>query len=276
MRGIELTPSRPVGELVELGASAEDAGFDVAFVASHYNNRDPFAALTRLATATTDIRLGPGVVNPYEAHPVALASRAATLQEVSDGRAVYGIGAGDRSTLANLGLERERPLATVAEAVSAARRLWAGERVDADGVFVADDAGLNYTVDPLPVYVGAQGPGMLRMAAAVGDGVLVNASHPRDVAWSADRLAEGLDDRPSELAGEIGTLIGSGSFAEAFAAVTPAMLDAFAVAGTPSAVAERFAALLEHADGVVAGSPLGPSPDESVELLDRAFTAAGR
>lgn len=324
MRGIELTPSRPVAEVVELGAAAEDAGFDTAFVASHYNNRDPFAALTRLATATTDVRLGPGVVNPYETHPVVLASRAATLQELSGGRAVFGIGAGDRSTLANLGIDRDRPLARIGQTVSTARRLWAGERVDHDGTFVADDAGLNYAVDPLPVYVGAQGPGMLRLAARLGDGVLVNASHPRDLAWSAAQLADGLADRPdergeleiaaycvvsvaedgtaagdaarppvayiaagapdavlerhgldAELAGEIGAAIGAGAYEDAFGAVSEAMLDAFAVVGTPEAAAERFAALLEHADSVVAGSPLGPAPEAAVALISRAFDAVG-
>lgn len=324
MRGIELAPDRPVAEVVELGAAAEDAGFDTAFVACHYNNRDAFAALTRLATATTDVRLGPGIANPYETYPVTLASRAATLQEVSGGRAVFGLGAGDRSTLANLGLDRERPLARVGETVAVARRLWAGDRVDHDGTFVADDAGLNYAVAPLPVYVGAQGPRMLRLAARIGDGVLVNASHPRDVAWAAEQLADGLVERSDERgdldvavsaavsvaedgaaareaarppvayiaagapdgvldrhgldtdrAARIGEHIGAGAFEEAFDAVTGGMLDAFAVAGTPEAVAERFDALLDHADSVVAGSPLGPEPADAIELIARAFDAAG-
>jgi 5,10-methylenetetrahydromethanopterin reductase len=324
MRGIELTPSRPVAAVVELGAAAEDAGFGTAFAASHYNNRDPFMALTRLATATTDIRLGPGVVNPYETHPVTLGSRAATLQELADGRAVFGIGAGDRSTLANLGIERAQPLARVGEAVTTARPLWAGQRVDHDGTFAVNDAGLNYSVDPLPVYVGAQGPQMLRLAARVADGVLVNASHPRDVAWAAEQLADGVQDRPADreplevavyavvsiaedraaareaarppvayiaagapeavlerhgldpaVAGDIGAYIGAGAFEEAFDAVSAEMLDAFAAAGTPEVVADRFAALLEHADGVVAGSPLGPDPAEAIDLISRAYDAVG-
>jgi 5,10-methylenetetrahydromethanopterin reductase len=324
MRGIELAPDRPVERVVELGAAAEDAGFEAAFVACHYNNRDPFVALTRLATASTDLRLGPGVANPYETHPVALASRAATLQEVSEGRAVFGIGAGDRTTLANLGIGRERPLARLAESVEVAREIWAGDRVDHEGTFVADDAGLNYAVDRLPVYVGAQGPRMLRLAARIGDGVLVNASHPREVAWSAEQLADGLADRPDERgdlevavsaavsvaedgaaareaarppvayiaagapeavldrhgldadrAARIGERIAAGAFDEAFGAVTEGMLDAFAVAGTPEAVAERFEALLERADSVVAGSPLGPEPADAIELIARAYDAAG-
>jgi len=119
MLGIELTPEHPVAELVDLAALAEAEGFDAVFASHHYNNRDVFAALTAMARATEEVSLGPGVVNPYETHPVALASRMATLEEVSDGRGIFGVGAGDRSTLANLGYERERPLRRVLETVRA-------------------------------------------------------------------------------------------------------------------------------------------------------------
>lgn len=325
MRGIELTPEEPIDAVVELGQVAETVGFDTVFASCHYNNRDPFISLDRIAAATDTVRIGPGVANPYETHPVALASRLATLWEVSGGRAVFGVGAGDRSTLANLGVEREEPLARVAETVEVARRLWAGERVDHDGTFSARDAGLNYPAGEIPVYVGAQGPSMLRMAAEVADGVLVNAAHPRDVAWARRRIDEGLERRPqkrgalevvihaslsvsddpvaardaarppvafiaggasaatlerhdidAEVAGEIGRLIGGGEFREAFAAVTDGMLEAFCGAGTPDDAAERIDALLEHADGVVAGAPLGPSRRAAVELLGAAFDHADR
>jgi 5,10-methylenetetrahydromethanopterin reductase len=198
MFGVELTPEHSVERLVALGQRAESAGYDTVFVSHHYNNRDAFAALAALAERTGSVRLGPGVVNPYESHPVTLASRVGTLDEHSDGRAVYGLGAGDRSTLENLGIDRARPLERVLEALTVSRELFAGERVDHDGTFVARDAGLNYGVGEIPIYVGAQGPDMLRMAAKHADGVLYNGSHRRDVEWAADRVAEGRADRPSE------------------------------------------------------------------------------
>ena len=196
MLGIELTPEHPVARLGELGVLAETVGFDTAFVSHHYNNRDEFVAGTEIASLTDDIAVGPGVVNPYETHPVALASRMATLDEYAEGRGVLGIGAGDRATLANLGIDRDRPLRRVLETMQVARRVWAGERVDHDGTFVATDAGLNYEARPIPIHVGAQGPDMLRMAAKHADGVLYNGSHPRDVAWAAERVAEGREERP--------------------------------------------------------------------------------
>jgi 5,10-methylenetetrahydromethanopterin reductase len=197
-RGIELTPEQPLGEVAGLAERAEGAGFDTILSSCHYFNRDPFLALARIVKATEGVRVGPGVVNPYDAHPLALASRAATLQEESGGRAVFGIGAGDASTLSALGIERDRPLRRVLEAFKMARDLWNGESVEHDGAVTARGARLNYEVDPLPVYVGAQGPHMLRMAAKHADGVLYNAAHPRDVAWATERVREGLSERPPD------------------------------------------------------------------------------
>lgn len=199
MRGIELTPEHPVGDLADLGSAAEAAGFDTVVAACHYFNRDPFLALDRIAAATDRVRVGPAAANPYETHPVVLASRIATLQEASDGRALLGVGPGDRSALAALGVERDRPLRRVLETVRVARALWAGERVSHEGTFEATDVGLEYPVaGTIPAYVAAQGPGMVEMAAKHADGVLFNGSHPRGLAWAAERVAEGLAERPSD------------------------------------------------------------------------------
>ena len=323
--GVELTPEHPVEQLAELASSAEAAGFGHGFVSHHYNNRDEFVALAAIATATDRLRIGPGITNPYETHPVTLAARMATIDEFTDGRGVFGIGAGDPSTLTNLGVERDRPLRRVLETMRVARRLWAGERVDHDGTFHADDAGLNFDARRIPTYVGSQGPHMTRMAAKHADGVLYNGSHPRDLAWAADRVAEGTADRPDDhgafdflayasasvaedeaaareaarppvafitagappplldrhgldhdLADRIGDAIAAGEFTEAFGLVTDPMTDAFCAAGTPETVADRFAALLEHADGIVVGSPLGPDPEAAISLAGAALRAARR
>jgi len=317
MIGLELTPEHPVAHLAELGERAEAEGFDAVFASSHYNNRDPFVALDRIARRTDDVAVGPGVANPYETHPVALAARVASLEEASGGRAVFGLGAGDRSTLSNLGYDRERPLARVLETMRVARRLFDGERVDHEGTFLARDAGLNFAdaVGSVPVYVGAQGPHMTRMAAKHADGVLYNGSHPRDLAWAADRVEEGLAERPddrgaldfaayasvsvaedgaaaraaarppvafiaagaadpllerhdldADVAAEIGEHVEAGRFEAAFEAVTPAMVDAFSIAGTPATVADRVAAVLEHADSLVVGAPLGPDLESAIGL----------
>ncbi|PSP57413.1 5,10-methylenetetrahydromethanopterin reductase [Halobacteriales archaeon QS_1_67_19] len=333
MLGIELTPEHPIPDLVAIGREAESEGFDALFASCHYNNRDPFVVLDRVAAATEELLVGPGVANPYETHPASLASRVATLHEASGGRAVCGLGAGDRSTLTNLGVDRDKPLRRVLEAMKVSQKLWAGERVNHDGTFRTEDAALNYAVreggaGDIPVYVGAQGPHMIRMAAKHADGVLVNASHPDDFAWADQQVAKGLAERPEkrggreafdfaayasvsvaddeeaareaarppvafiaggaappvldrhdidrERAASIGEAIETGDFSEAFAAVTPAMIDAFCIAGTPETAAEKIAGVLEYADSFVAGSPLGPEPTEAVSLVGAACDRANR
>lgn len=323
--GIELTPEHPIDRLVDLGVRAEDAGFDAVVTSCHYNNRDPFAALSRLAAATDRVRLGPGVANPFETHPVTLASKVATLAEASGGRALYGIGPGDPSTLRNLGYEGERGLRPVLEAFRAARRLWAGERVTLDGTFAADDAGLNYEPPgEIPVYVGGEGPQMCRMAGKRADGLLFNGSHPDDLAWARERVEEGVADRTDgggfdlaayasvsvaedgdaareaarppvafiaagaappvldrhgvdrERAARIGERISAGEFAAAFEAVTPGMIDAFCAAGTVEAVGDRLNALLDSADSLVIGSPLGPDLEAAISLAADAADRTSR
>ncbi|WP_226039633.1 5,10-methylenetetrahydromethanopterin reductase [Natrinema sp. DC36] len=323
--GIELTPEHPPERVADLAALAEDEGFDIAFASSHYFNRDPFVVLSRMADATDEIRLGPGVVNPYETHPVKLAAQTATIDEISDGRGVFGVGAGDRSSLSNLGLERDSPLRRVLETFDLARELWDGRTVTHEGTFTARDASLNLEPpsEEIPVYVGAQGPHMLRMSAKHADGVLVNAAHPRDLEWAAGQLERGSEERPDErgefeslafasvsVAGDeaaareaarppVAFIVGGaaepvlerhdidrdaatavsealerGALPEAFDRVTPAMIDAFCIAGTTDTVADRFAAALEHVDGIVVGSPLGPDLEDAIDRASEALARA--
>ena len=322
MLGIELTPEHDPHRIVDLGVRAENAGYDAVYSTCHYNNRDPWAVLSQLATATESVRLGPGVANPYETHPVTLASRVATLDELSGGRAVFGIGPGDPSTLRNLGLVDERGLRPVLEAFKIARKLWAGERVDHEGTFEASEAGLNYEPPQgsgIPVHVGGEGPHMCRMAAKHADGLLYNGSHPKDLAWAREQVDDGLSDRPdrrgdfdlvayaamsiaedagtareaarppvafitagaappvldrhgidADAAEAIGEHVSAGDFSTAFGLVTPRMIDAFCMAGTPETVRERAAGVAEYADGLVVGSPLGPDLEDGVELAAEA------
>jgi 5,10-methylenetetrahydromethanopterin reductase len=326
MFGIELTPEHPIDRITDLGVQAEAAGYDTLFVSSHYNNRDPFAALHRIGVETDEISLGPGVANPFEIHPVTLASKVATVDEASGGRGVFGIGPGDPSTARNLGFADDRGLRPVLEAFKTAQQLWAGERVDNDGTFDAHDAGLNYAPPSgadIPVYVGGEGPHMCRMAAKHADGLLFNGSHAADLAWAREQVEQGAADRPDhrgafdlaayasvsvadereaareaarppvayitagaappvldrhdidgDIAAEIGEKISAGAFSDAFELVTPAMIDAFCLVGTVNDVAEQMAAVLDHADSIVVGSPLGPELEAAVELAAAAYEQA--
>ena len=282
MIGIELTPEHPVDRVVELGTAAEQAGFDTLFTSCHYNNRDPFIVLSQLARETTDIRLGPGVINPYEIHPVRLASTIATLDEASNGRAVYGIGPGDQSTLQNLGTADQRGLRSVLEAFRTARRLWAGERVNHDGTFVARDAGLNYDVnaDDIPVYVGGEGPHMCRMSAKHADGLLFNGVHPDSVAWAREQVEQGLEDRPDDRGPFDFAAYASVSIAEDGAAAREAARPpvAFITAGAPTSVLDRHAIGEERASDIGEAISAGAFSEAFQQVTDEminAFCIAG-
>jgi 5,10-methylenetetrahydromethanopterin reductase len=281
MFGIELTPEAPVSALADHANTAEAAGFDAVVASGHYNNRDQFQALAAMAQATGDVLVGPGVANPYETHPASLASRVATLAEHSGGRAVFGIGAGDGATLGNLGIERDRPLRRVLETVQVARKLWAGERVDHDGTFRADDAGLNYYAGTVPVYVGAQGPHMTRMGAKHAEGVFYNGAHPDDLAWASERVAEGLAERPDERGDFDFLAYALTSVAES----TPAARDAarrpvaFVAASAPDDVLDRHDVDRDRArtiaDHIAAGA-FREADDLVTERMLSAFCVAGR
>ena len=305
MADVELVADQPVKETVGLAHIAEEEGFDGVWVTDHYNNRNPFVALTAIAGATEEVQIGPGITNPYYAHPAYTANAVATLDEYSDGRARLGLGPGDPNTLAALEIERDSPLYEVLDAVNLTRALLSGEKVTEEGL--AKDAKLNYETRVVPVYIGAQGPNMLRMAADHGDGILINASHPDDFVWSLEQIDETdaeivaytsfsvSEDREAakkgarqpvafvasaspppvlerhgidtELADEIGGHVERGEFSTAFGKVSDAMLDAFSVWGTPEECAERIDALYETGvDTVVVGSPLGPEPEDAIRI----------
>jgi 5,10-methylenetetrahydromethanopterin reductase len=164
-----------VTELVESAREAEALGYGQVWVTDDRLQRDPFTVLAALALATSCVRLGPGVTNPFSRHPALIATAIATLDELSGGRAVLGLGAGGTNHRA-LGVRREAPVAALAEAVELVRGLLGGGEVTIEGRVVrAEQARLDF--EPLrqtiPISIGARGPKMLELAGAVADGAIV-------------------------------------------------------------------------------------------------------
>ncbi len=193
--GIEFVPQKHPDKITSHVVLAENVGVDYVWITDHYNNRNVYITLTMIALKTRKIFLGPGVTNPYIINPCWTASAVATLDEVSNGRAVLGIGAGDKATLQQIGVEWSRPLTTMREAVTIIRKLLDGETVKYDGkVFKILNAKLNYKpTRRIPIYIGAQAPKMLQLAGELGDGVLINASHPDDFKEALPQIANGAE-----------------------------------------------------------------------------------
>ena len=194
--GLGLPPTAPAGELLALAVEAERLGYRWLWVNDERLERDPFTLLAAMAERTERIRLGPGVTNPYSRHAALLASAMATLDELSGGRAVLGLGAGGTNHRA-LALERTAPATALREAIELIRALWAGETMSVAGRVVrAHDARLDFAAPRarLPIYLGARGPRMLELAGAVADGVIVgNVATPEGWAYALGRIATGAE-----------------------------------------------------------------------------------
>ena len=186
--GIEFVPGNVnVKQVVNFCKLAESKDIDFAWITNHYNNRHCYPTLAAIAQATTALKMGPGIMNAFTDTPAAMASFFCTLNEISDGRAVLGIGPGDLSTLPKLAINAEKPVARLEEAVLQIRKLCAGEEVKKSGMQFFDYDGAKLTGVNLPdkkkgvpIYIGAQGPKVLELAGKVGDGALINASNPKD------------------------------------------------------------------------------------------------
>lgn len=164
----------PPDQFVALAQRAEVLGFTHLWVAdSSLHAGYVYSYLTLAAVHTKRIRLGTGITHPMTRHAAQAANAMATLDAMSGGRAVLGVGAGDRP-VRELGL-RPAPVKAVKEMIVANRRLFTGERLSFDGEFVRlVDARLHFPPrNPVPVYVAASGPRMLALGGALADGLLI-------------------------------------------------------------------------------------------------------
>ncbi len=317
--GIEFVPKDPYWKLAAYAIQAENKGFSNLWVTDHFGNRNVYVTLAAAALYTKKITFGTGVTNPWMVNPVITAQSIATLNELAPGRVVLGIGAGDKTTLEAVGVEMAKPMAAVREAIEIFRKLTAGENVVYQGdVFKTAGAKFNFkTKNKIPVYVGAQGPKMLEMAGKIGDGVLVNASHPSDISFAVQTASEGMKQagksiedvdiaayasfsvnedpkkavkaaspvvafivagsptqvlekhgiNPSK-ADEIRAALKAGDFPKAIGAVTPEMINAFSICGTPDECIEKIAALKKIGIGqFVVGSPIGTNVKQAIDLV---------
>lgn len=202
---LENTPRR----WLELAGRVEAAGFDTLYVADHLGTSPaPFVALAAAATFTERIRLGTCVVNAGRWEPLALATEVATLDVLSGGRSVLGIGAGHTPAEWSMaGLEIPRPAARIArlrEIVEVVQALLAGQEVSLSGAHVQlKEAVLKVPrpiQDPISLMIGGNGPSLLKFAAGCADIVGVTGlgktladGHSHEANWSPDTLDSTFD-----------------------------------------------------------------------------------
>lgn len=192
--GVELVPREPLWRTCIMANLCDKLGFDNIWVSDHFFNRNVFITLSTLTSYTKRIKLGPAIVNPYLYHPVTIAQSIATLHEASKGRSTLGIGAGDKTSLNRLCIEREKPVKTVREAVVMIRRLLEGDAAQIEDRRCSNSIRLDFRRNyKIPIYVGAQGPLMIKMAKELADGVLINWSNITKLRECASLIADTRD-----------------------------------------------------------------------------------
>ena len=198
--GVTLQGVDPPGDFEEMVTEIETLGYDNLWLTdSSLHSRNCWAYLTLAARQTSRMMIGTAVTNPVTRHPAITAVAAATLADISGGRAILGIGAGDRPLL-SLGHQPAR-LAMLEAAIAAIRALWAGESVESEGPgFALHDAHYRFppgTATPIPLWVSATGPRTLELAGRVADGIILLAGlHPEGIMFALEHI-----DRGAEAAG---------------------------------------------------------------------------
>lgn len=191
--GVVLQGVDAPGEFTERVSHIESLGYDSLWLTdSSLHSRDCYSYLTLAATSSSTLTLGTAVTNPLTRHPGVTAAAAATIDEISEGRFVLGIGAGDRP-LEALAL-RPAKLATLRAAIGGIRSLLAGETLTSEGNGVDFvDAHLRVPArGQVPIYISASGPRTLETAGEIADGVILLAGlFSGGVRWAMDHIEEG-------------------------------------------------------------------------------------
>jgi probable F420-dependent oxidoreductase len=270
------------GRLRELARTAEELGYDSIWAGDHISYRNPIldivVALSTFAAATARITVGAGIVLLPLRHPSIVAKEFASLDHVSGGRVILGVGVGGESAkdFEAVGIDPRERGARTDEAMRALRKLFRG-RASFSGRFfsfeeVEIEPGPAQPGGP-PLWVGGRSPAAIRRAANLGDGWI-------PIWVSVERFKEGLTQLPEHVVPAV-TLpahVGdkqhlyehlrqryTGDFGEH-------VVDRYCVAGTPEECAARVREYVDAgAEHIVFNIA---EPEDAERLAEVAFATA--
>ncbi len=199
--------SIPTRTMLDLAGLADRLGYHSVWVPEGHG-RELFTQLGAIAVTTSQIRLATGILPVFSRLPVMAAMSLATLDDLSTGRVIFGVGTGHRAlTEQGYGTKYQLPLIAVQEFIEIVRRVLTGQAVHYRGqVFQVDAFELEFKpARRVPIFVAALGTHMLRVASQVGDGVLLNWATPERVRWAVRHIraamaAVGRDPRTIQIA----------------------------------------------------------------------------
>jgi alkanesulfonate monooxygenase SsuD/methylene tetrahydromethanopterin reductase-like flavin-dependent oxidoreductase (luciferase family) len=174
-----ISTGRSLETAIERVRLAESLGYDAVYV-THIAGRESLTVLTAYALSSQRIRVGTGVVPIYTRTPATMAQTAATIDELSGGRLILGVGVSHQATVEGWHGQRiDRPVAEMREYVAIVRAILRGEDPPPGEKWHTGFhlAGLEPRPD-LPIYIAALSPAMLRLAGEIADGVLLWLCNP--------------------------------------------------------------------------------------------------
>ncbi|MHA2289477.1 MAG: LLM class flavin-dependent oxidoreductase [Promethearchaeota archaeon] len=173
--------SSPVENIFTQAKKAEECGFDTIFYPDHTINFfpgpdkvfDAFSILGALAMVTKS-ELCTAVSDCHRFHPALMAHKVATLDHISSGRALFGIGAGEKVNVDMYGLSRDKVLTKLREYIELIRQFWDQNKVTKKSEFWGDIKNAFIQLKPIqkspPIYIAANGPKTRQLTGELGDG----------------------------------------------------------------------------------------------------------
>jgi alkanesulfonate monooxygenase SsuD/methylene tetrahydromethanopterin reductase-like flavin-dependent oxidoreductase (luciferase family) len=187
----------PARGVVELSPLVEQAGFG-AYWKGESNSTDPIVLLSGIAARTRTLKLGTAIYHIYGRSAVTLGVQAATIQDLSGGRLLLGLGVANKTIAAWHGGVFDHPLTRAREYVEIVKRVAAGERVEYAGKIYNTGQRFQLAWKPshptFPIYMAGLGPQMTRLVGQVSDGVFINMATPAMIKTIADRVRAGASE----------------------------------------------------------------------------------
>lgn len=187
----------PAADVIELAGLAEKVGFG-AFWKGESNSTDPMVLLSAAASRTEGIKLGTAIYHIYGRSPVTLGIQAATLQDLSGGRLLLGLGVANKSIAGWHGGVFDRPLRRAREYIEIVRKVAAGERVEYEGEIYQTGKRFQLSWKPshpsFPIYLAGLGPQMTKLVGKIADGVFINMATSAKIREIAGRVREGAKE----------------------------------------------------------------------------------
>lgn len=184
-----VSPREPLTNVTELASEAEAKGFEAMwFIDFQLGMKDVYAAMNIAALATENMHIGSAVTNLLTRHPTVTANATVALDELSNGNAMLGLGAG-WSAVYGAGGEPSK-LRDLSAGIDEFRMLFTGEEQELYGTKVK----LATAGKQIPIYLAVSQPGMLRLSGEKCDGaILMGGADPEFVEWQLKYIYEGLE-----------------------------------------------------------------------------------